>query len=390
MGVPVPTLRSWGLLCLGVLFAVAGRTMGRPEIAGIGAVFVLVPVVAWAAAWAWRKRPETFGDPPGQHLDGADALVPGTTVTVTLTGQADGRDLRPAGRRSRSRTGPVSYTWTPRTRGTYRLPPWIAIRTDALHLVRVRGALDPGVRLVVGPSPAPTDVPGLDDAGSRQVRSRGDQLDTTTRPYTAGDPVRRVHWPVSARQGRLMVRPPMQEADGSRVVLLDRTAGHYRGAPTTVASADGPDDASRADFDAAVSTAAAAYRALSGGRPSAHGAAVPVSRARLAAFPPPRGALSLPDDDLLATAVPAPERAGDHVAPSGTAGHTVLITGVPGHEAAAWPRTLTGPVDVLLHPDRPGAAPPAEVTAAWDRAGWTWHVVLPPETGADPADRSRR
>lgn len=398
MGLPVPTLRSLGLLCLGVALIAAARTLGRPEIAGIGAVLVVVPIVAWLAAFAWRQHPGAFGTIPTQRLDRADEhasdLTPGTTVTITLAPEDAGRDLRPAGRRHRRRAsehGPVSYTWTPPIRGTYRLPPWIATRHDPLHLARVRAELDPGVRLVVGPAPTATQVPGIDDAGVRSGRSGGDQLDTTTRPYLTGDPVRRVHWPVSARQGKLMVRPMLQEADGTRVVLLDRNPMHYQGSRTAVASADGADLASVTDFDAAVSTAAAVLHTLSGAtQPGVRG-----GPARLTAFPPPRksGSVrgstpgSMPDDEALATAVPSPPRGADSgtgplAAPTGSAGHTVLVTGVPGEAAADWPRTLHGPVSVLLHPTQGAARPAAEVTGAWERAGWTWHLVSPGTDGA--------
>lgn len=390
MGVPLPTLRSWGLLCLGTLLILVARVLGRPELAGIGAVLAVLPILAWLAAFAWRRHPNTFGPPPKQRLDtsssGTTGLVPGITVTVTLATPADGRLLRPArtagssrtNRASRARGAPGSYTWTPPTRGTYRLPAWIATRFDPLHLTRVRAQLDPDIVLVVGPSPVTTDIPGINDAGLRVGRQCGDQLDTTTRPYLVGDPVRRVHWPVSARQGKLMVRPVIHEADGGRSVLVDRTPAHYTGSPTQVAAADGPPAASRTDFDAAVSTAAAALRALNPAERSTANSA-PVG---LAAFPP--WPAPMPDDEALATAVPAPSGAsgrsgasGGPTSPHSSAAHTVLVTGLPGDSAAQWPRTLHGAVTVLLHPATADVHPSPRVTGAWERAGWTWHLVTP-------------
>ncbi|MGO3153270.1 MAG: DUF58 domain-containing protein [Galactobacter sp.] len=388
MRIPVPTLRAWGLVCLGLVLVVIARILGRPEIAGIGAVLTVVPVAAWLAAFAWRSHPTTFGELPEQRLStdsaGVAGLVPGVPVTVTLDAPADERDLRPAVRRTPGRrasgrrkvghrpSGTGTYTWTPPTRGTYRLPSWIATRFDPLHLARVRARLDPATVLVVGPIPISAKVPGLEDAGLQSSRHGGDQLDTTTRPYQVGDPVRRVHWPVTARHGKVMVRPVLHESDGGLLVLLDRTPAHYTGAATEVASATGPAGVSRSDFDAAVSTAAAALRSLH----SAARTGTSTGAARLAAFPPVTS--PLPDDEALASVVPAPPHGEATLsAPTGTAAHTVLVTGMPGESAVDWPRTLHGTVSVLLHPAAADAHPSPKVTGAWKRAGWTWHLVQP-------------
>jgi hypothetical protein len=280
-----------------------------------------------------------------------------------------------------------SYTWTPPTRGSYRLPPWIVTTFDALHLVRLRGELDPGDRIAVGAARREAAIPGQAELGLRQVRTGGDQLDTTTRPYRVGDPVRRVHWPVSARQGRLMVRPPLQESDGSRLVLVDRAQHHYSGAATQVARADGPAAASSTDFDAVISTAAFCLETLR--------SSPAVGSARLAYFPPVPASAGPPVSDEVSLACAAPEASvprgtadaaatgatlttGPDAAPAGGSGHTLLLTGLPGPEASAWPRGLHGSVTVLLHPAGHDQRPDADVTAAWERAGWSWHV-LPPE-----------
>jgi uncharacterized protein (DUF58 family) len=395
---PLPTLRAVGLACLGLVFIVVGRWLGRPEIAGLGAALFAVPVVAWIVANVRASGTGTSGaapggprsagsatsalrEPPRQSVTGAAAVpVPGQELTVRLLSSADvggEGSIRPA--RTVRGDSATSYTWTPPTRGSYRLPPWIVTTFDALHLVRSRSELDPGDRIVVGPTPRETSLPGLDELGLQRIRAGGEQLDTTTRPYRVGDPVRRVHWPVSARQGKLMVRPSLQESDGTRLLLVDRNPAHYSGTATVVANADGAALDSTTDFDAVISTAAFCLEALR---------ASPASSSARVAYFPPATTPPMPDDEGLACAVPAPAAGGGSdgagpasSGPAGDAGHALLLTGMPGPDAAAWPRKLHGPVSVLLHPSTDSQQPSPEATAAWARAGWSWHIVA----AEDPA-----
>lgn len=362
MSIPLPTLRSVGSFCLGLGLVVAARWLGRPEIAGLGAALMALPVLAFVAAFWWRHLPDAAGPAPVRTLEGAGESAPrvGQALTVSLSFPDDrvqGHERTARGRIAGS--APLRYPFVPDTRGVHRLGPWTSRRHDPLHLVTVTAVVDRGTDVVVVPVPAGDEELGRGLEGVRAARGAGgDQLDATTRSYRPGDPLRSVHWPVSARQGRLMVRPQVHEVSGAPVVLLDRTPAHYPGEPTTVSTAAGPNLDSTSTFDSALSSVSTLLTRLD----------------RLECFP---AAPTDPDRErLLALLTPATgPGAGTGAPPPGEASMTVIVTGVPGPEAAQWPQRRRGPVTVALHPLDPQERPPAEVLSAWERAGWEWIVL---------------
>lgn len=57
----------------------------------------------------------------------------------------------------------------------------------------------------------------------------GQELSGTVREYVSGDPLQRVHWKSSAKQGRLMTREEEPSEAGRLLVCLDGTREHYGG-----------------------------------------------------------------------------------------------------------------------------------------------------------------
>ncbi len=121
-------------------------------------------------------------------------------------------------------------------RGTYDVGP-IEVRIwDPLGLVRARRVLPVYDRIVVYPAPVPVASPAA--AGSRlavgtgvewRVRAGLSPIYRGARDYLPGDDPRLVHWPLSARHGRLLVREFDAELHPAITIFLDLEKANQRG-----------------------------------------------------------------------------------------------------------------------------------------------------------------
>lgn len=124
------------------------------------------------------------------------------------------------------------YTFRPMRRGRYK---WSGLRvrgTDALGLVnRERVYRSDPVELTVYPAPIPVSleispIAGWGTSDLDSGRARGAGLETRgIREYVSGDPLRYVHWPTSARSGKLMVKEFETGSGVSINFILQRTQG---------------------------------------------------------------------------------------------------------------------------------------------------------------------
>ena len=388
---PRPTARALAAAACGVLLCLAASVLGREEVAVFAAFLILAPVLAWLYALAlarWRLRHGTpavsrwlhsipaAGEPFEATLSfaslrhGAVTPLPTPAGMEQLPGMLPSRVQAEAGRELR-------YTATPPTRGAYLLGPYLAKDTDALGLISTSTPWGEPLLLRVGPGQAGAPLPEAALLGLRaSLRSAGNSPDTMTRPYRDGDPVRRIHWPVTARQGKLMVRPDAPDEGSGSTVLLDRSAAHYPGAAVSIPLGAGANGASTDTFEAALRTANALLAAGADASGS-HGGASPAS---LACFP---AATQENHAATLALTVPEP---AEPKAPGRQSDGAVIVTGLPLGTAAAWPRALTSrSVTVLVHLPE-GAALPDAVATAWARAGWVWLNLLGPDR--EPAGRA--
>lgn len=120
------------------------------------------------------------------------------------------------------------YTLHPAHRGVFTIGPLRGIFTDPFDVAALRRGLDDGDLLTIAPAaealPAISLTQGRGQDGSQasveQAHARQD--DVMTRDYRYGDPLRRVHWPVSARQGKLMVRAEESVTTPEATLILDR------------------------------------------------------------------------------------------------------------------------------------------------------------------------
>lgn len=297
------TVRRGGL-ALGAIALAAAVASGSRALGVVGVGFLLAAWVSWL--WAWlvdgpvtvvktvTPVPATEGDRVRVAVDVSRySRTPLGSMTVRLdVGRLGERTCRLLGQ-GRVATGEIDLG--PLPRGVFTLSDTEVVLGDLLGLVTVtpRVACDP-VTVVV--RPRLTALDGLfSDAGRavgdgrRVLLRRAAGFDFhSVREYEQGESLRRVHWPTSARRGQLMVKELEDTAHDGVVVILDcdprcavgvppessfdaavRVAGSLlqahavRGRVATLVStgrtrAVVPVRSAAADFDAAVSTLAAA------------------------------------------------------------------------------------------------------------------------------------
>lgn len=140
---------------------------------------------------------------------------PLVTVVDALPRRLAVADLTPSVPVAPSFDQPIvaSYRFRPLRRGRFTWSGLSVVGTDALGLVTLSHAYktEP-VELTVYPAPVPISVEVSPSSGwgasdLEAGRAKGSGLEPTgTREYVEGDPPRFVHWPASARTGKVMVK----------------------------------------------------------------------------------------------------------------------------------------------------------------------------------------
>lgn len=260
------TTRGRGFLAGGVAAAACGFALGERDLVRIGLLALLIPLVA--AIWIARAGNRigllrTLGN-------NRIRVTHRTPVDIELTniGQRTGLllaeeqipwalgtrprfvidPLRPGERRS------VGYTVGADQRGLYKLGPLRIRIADPTGMAEIDRTFLRTAELVVIPATEPLpSVPlygGWTGTGDNRPIpfAGGSAADVTVREYRQGDEVRRVHWPSSARTGKLMVRSEEQPWQSRCTLLIDNRAGAHRG--------HGPDSSLERAVTAAASVAA--------------------------------------------------------------------------------------------------------------------------------------
>ncbi len=141
--------------------------------------------------------------------------------------------LGSANARASSRTTRVTYELTPPRRGLYEVGPLQVAYSDPFGLAlgfMTLGGRDP---LIVTPYVSELSQSGVwleaPDGAARLVQASGtgNADDLMTREYRRGDPLRRVHWRATARQGELMVRQEEQRTYPEATVVIDTRLTGY-------------------------------------------------------------------------------------------------------------------------------------------------------------------
>lgn len=234
--------RGWLLLAAGLLALLLASVLGRRDLLTVAIFCFVLPAVAYASLHFFK---------PGFTLK--RTLSPrlgrvGTPVEVTL--QVHGRN--PAGSQSllreqlpfsfrlsptfnhpqpvapKSRRSDYHYTLHPGHRGVFTVGPLTGTFTDPFDVAALERGLDDGDKLTIAPAAlalpliSMTEGRGLDGSLATAELAHSRQDDVMTRDYRYGDSLRRVHWPVTARQGKLMVRDEESVTTPEAVVVLDR------------------------------------------------------------------------------------------------------------------------------------------------------------------------
>jgi len=118
-------------------------------------------------------------------------------------------------------------------RGVYDVGPLRVTTTDPFGLARITRDAGGAQELVVTPPVTALD-PAIGTAAAvdgaligLQRRTHPNSDEFIAREYRHGDPLRRVHWPATARRGELMVRDEEQRGDPEARLLIDTAlAGH--------------------------------------------------------------------------------------------------------------------------------------------------------------------
>lgn len=135
------------------------------------------------------------------------------------------------------RGGDRAYRLTPQKRGVYTLGPARLETTDPLGLFTFSAVLPITSEVVVHPEPIPARDSAVGGEGTYGLRERdgktrrGDGMDFHgVREYRSGDALRRVHWPTTARTGRLAVVEFERAYQQDVVIGLDVARGTDWGA----------------------------------------------------------------------------------------------------------------------------------------------------------------
>ena len=233
------TPRGRVVLSLAVALLVAGRILGVTELFGLAAAALAVVALGASRVRAPQLRiaVSTKVVPP--------VLSVGDAATLEIAVENSGTVPTPSGRLqllpSGGADGPVivvprlvpgehatvSLKLTTERRGRHQVSGFDAVLVDALATARRRitsvGASRYGVRPLAEPLPGPLPSGGggadLETTLSSAERLRSGA--SLLRPYIAGDDLRRVHWPTTARVGDLMVREGGdRERDASSGITL--------------------------------------------------------------------------------------------------------------------------------------------------------------------------
>jgi len=265
------TTRGRSFLAAGGAAMVCGLAIPEPDLVRVGALLVILPLVAALAARRSRyrlscsRRIHPPRVPAGQtatvavRLENVARLRSGVLLAEDTAPYALGArprfvldEIEPGGHRE------FSYTLRSDTRGKFTIGPMRVRVADTFGLVEISRSFSTTSTLVVTPkvvalprATAQSSWLGEGEGGMRTISATGED-DVAPRAYQDGDGLRRVHWRSTARYGELMVRREEHQWRNSASVFLDtRRSAH---------SGSGPS----ATFEYAVSAAASIGTHLTG------------------------------------------------------------------------------------------------------------------------------
>ncbi|HEY1642393.1 MAG TPA: DUF58 domain-containing protein [Streptosporangiaceae bacterium] len=234
------TTRGTSFLTAGVATILAGLLLGTRALLSVGAVLILLPLLARLAAGRSRYR-------LGCTRSISPPRVPaGQTAAVTLrlenasrlpTGLMLAEDSVPYALGTRPRyvldsierggARELSYPLRSDLRGKFEIGPLEIRIADAFGVVELGRSFSSRTTFVVTPRVVPlprafssSSWAGDGDGMTRTTAAAGED-DVIPRAYRDGDELRRVHWRSTARYGELMVRREEQRWKNRALLFLD-------------------------------------------------------------------------------------------------------------------------------------------------------------------------
>ena len=244
---------SRGLLFLMVLIGLVGWAVtGLPLYARL--VYLGVFLIVGAAIWTvvsiqgiqFQRKTRSLRASMGEILEESFEVRKDTWPGATWLEVSNESPLpMAAGSRLLTRLGVnQNRFYTARTlltrRGDYTLGPTTLTTGDPFGLFTIRRRIPSSESVMVLPKVFPITTfpppPGL-LPGGRSIRQRS--LDVTphaagVREYVIGDPVKRIHWPSTARRDRFMVKEFEQDPQGDIWLFLDAESGVQISGPDTI------------------------------------------------------------------------------------------------------------------------------------------------------------
>jgi uncharacterized protein (DUF58 family) len=233
--------RGWGLLAAGAVSLLAAQIMGRRDLLSLSVLLVVLPLISLAGIRLVKPKFLVYREFNPSPVETSTATT--VRLAVARTGQGTGRAIMeerlpprfgesPAFRfPARSAVGGTSrYEYHLRSiqRGQFLIGPVTAEFTDPFGLSLHRQAIDDGDTLTVTPAAVELPVTGLagargnDGVTATRIRANPSDDDVMTREYRHGDPMRRVHWPATARHGALMVRQEESVTTPEATIIFDQ------------------------------------------------------------------------------------------------------------------------------------------------------------------------
>ena len=243
----MPTVRGWLVAATGLSLIATGLIFGARALEQLGAALTILVLIAVGVVRLGKHDlsveraivPERAGAQqevtvglalhnrgggPAPLLlleDGLPPRLPGRS-RFTVNG------IEPGGRRD------VSYMVRPQRRGRYEIGPLTLGMVDPFGLAKITSSGAPAQSFLVHPRTEPLTLPR--DAGDRRSVSTSALRQPTgaqgedfyaLRDYVQGDDLRKVHWPSTAKRGKVMIR--QEETPWhtrATIVLDDRPSAH--------------------------------------------------------------------------------------------------------------------------------------------------------------------
>ena len=241
------TGRGWAFLGAGALCLLLATWLGRKDVLALALFLGGAPLFAAMSLYVVKPRVllkrgvdpalVTAGDSAVVRLRVRHRTRRGGTVTGAVAVHETVPEPLGGDRELVVEAGgePAAYTVRPRRRGVYALGPATVRVADPFGLAAE--LLDASERTSLHVAPDPVELPeisadrlresGTDPSRTAQPQPGPDNV--TTREYRHGDPMRRVHWAASAKQGRLMVRQEDPRSTRRLTLVLDRDETSWPG-----------------------------------------------------------------------------------------------------------------------------------------------------------------